>query len=83
MSLPISIEALLNAQSVEQSRIEYKRGWNPDECVRTLCAFANDIDNQDGGYLILGVGEENGRPKLPISGVDPASLDRIQKYILI
>lgn len=82
MSLPISIEALLESRGVEQSRIEYKRSWNPDECIRTLCAFANDIDNQDGGYLILGVEEENGRPKLPVAGIDPESIDRIQKDLL-
>lgn len=82
MSLPISIEALLESRGVEQSRIEYKRSWNPDECIRTLCAFANDVDNQDGGYLILGVEEENGRPKLPVAGIDPESIDRIQKDLL-
>lgn len=82
MPLPISVEALLESRGVEQSRIEYKRAWNPDECIRTLCAFANDIDNQDGGYLILGVEEESGRPKLPVAGIDPASVDRIQKDLL-
>lgn len=82
MPLPISIDSLIEARGVEQSRIEYKRGWNPDECIRTLCAFANDIDNQDGGYIVLGVEEESGRPKLPVVGLDPASLDRVQKDLL-
>lgn len=30
MALPINIEQLLDATTVESSRIEYKAGWNPD-----------------------------------------------------
>ncbi len=31
MALPINIEDLLNKQKVEDNRIEFKRGWNPDK----------------------------------------------------
>jgi hypothetical protein len=30
---------------VERERMEFKAGWNPDATVRTLCAFANDLEN--------------------------------------
>ncbi len=33
-------------------------------------AFANDIDNWGGGYILIGVEEENGRPKMPITGLE-------------
>ena len=82
MALPIGIEAIVSARNVESYRIEYKKNWNPDECIRTLCAFANDLDNVDGGYLILGVEEKNGRPVLPPSGVNPDSVDAIEKDLL-
>ena len=75
MALPISIESLLSGNVVESSRIEYKSGWNPAECIRTLCAFANDIDDQDGGYLVLGVEEKDGRPRLPPKGIPLDSVD--------
>lgn len=51
MALPISIESLLTTREIESNRIEYKRDWNPRECIRTICAFANDIENLDGGYI--------------------------------
>lgn len=41
--LPIKLENLLRQRQVEGERIEYKRGWNPDPILRTLCAFANDF----------------------------------------
>ena len=52
--LPINVKALLDAREIESSRIEYKRKWNQAECIRTICAFANDIENQDGGYILIG-----------------------------
>ena len=63
MNIPISIKKLLDDSVVEQARIEYKENWNPESILHTLCAFANDIDNWSGGYIVVGVGEENGLPK--------------------
>ena len=82
MKLPLDINALLQGHTVEWERLEFKRGWNPLEVLHTLCAFANDFHNLGGGYLVLGVEEQDGRPRLPPLGLDPASLDRIQKEIL-
>ena len=82
MALPININALLTGKRVESSRIEYKASWNPESCIHTLCAFANDLENQDGGYVILGVEEKDGRPILPPCGINPDSVDSIQKEIL-
>ena len=82
MALPLSIESLVNARAVESSRIEYKASWNPDACVRTLCAFANDIDGTDGGYIVIGVEERDGRPVLPPCGIDPGDVDALQKDLL-
>lgn len=82
MALPIDINALVSGRRVESSRIEYKASWNPESCIHTLCAFANDLENQDGGYIILGVEEKDGRPVLPPKGVDPNGIDALQKEIL-
>ena len=82
MALPIDIKALIAGKRVESSRIEYKASWNPESCIHTLCAFANDLENQDGGYIILGVEEKDGRPILPPCGINPDSVDSIQKEIL-
>ncbi len=50
--------------------------------IRTICAFANDIDNLGGGYIIVGIEEENGLPKHPAAGVPRDQLDGIQKKLL-
>ena len=57
MALPINIKELLNGQVIEWERLEFKRDWNPVPVIRTLCAFANDINNWGGGYIIIGVEE--------------------------
>ena len=59
MALPISIDFLIRQQIVENSRIDYKRDWNPEDIVHSICAFANDIDNWGGGYIIVGIEEQN------------------------
>ena len=82
MALPISIEALLKNRVIESNRIEYKRSWNPRECIRTICAFANDIENLDGGYIVIGVEEKNGIPILPVKGINPREIDDIEKDLL-
>jgi len=65
MSLPININDLLHGHYVEWERLEFKRGWNPEPILHTLCAFANDFHNLGGGYIFVGVAERNGRPVLP------------------
>ena len=45
MSLPINIEQLFDGTTVEWERIEFKTGWNPNEILHTISAFANDINN--------------------------------------
>ena len=67
---------------MECARIEYKEGWNPEKVLHTLCAFANDIDNWGGGYVILGVAEKDGKPVFPVKGLQPNSIDKIQKELL-
>ncbi|MFA6915378.1 MAG: RNA-binding domain-containing protein [Parachlamydiales bacterium] len=62
--------------------MEFKEGWNPEGFLRTVSAFANDINNWGGGYLIIGVQESNGQPISPPIGLAPNTIDAIQKEIL-
>ena len=82
LGLPISIESLLHGQSVEWERLEFKKGWNPQAVLHTICAFANDFHNLGGGYIVVGIEEQDGRPQLPPVGLNPNQLDAIQKEIL-
>lgn len=77
MALPINIEDLLNKRKVESNRIEFKASWNPDKIYHTICAFATDIENTGGGYILVGVEEYNGVAKRPVKGVDEAEIDKI------
>ena len=82
MLLPINIEDLLNQRKVESNRIEFKKGWNPVSIYHTICAFANDFDNLGGGYILVGVEEENGVAKRPVTGIPTNQLDKIQREML-
>lgn len=82
MALHINIEQLLSARTIESNRIEFKEGWNPAPIYRTICAFANDFDNIGGGYIIVGVRENEGIAQRPVCGLENEQIDKIQKEIL-
>ena len=81
MALPVNIDDLVNHRKVEWARIEYKEGWNPEKVLHALCAFAKDIDNWGGGYIILGIAENAGKLVYDYAGAvsaddtDPSGID--------
>ena len=79
--IPLSIDTLLKGRVVEHDRVEYKRGWNPSETIRTICAFANDYSNVNGGYIVIGVESNDGVPVLPPQGIPKEELDKIQQEL--
>jgi len=84
MTLHINIEDLLSACTVESDRIEFKEGWNPDAIYRSICAFANDFDNIGGGYVVIGVAEDETTKtaKRPVKGLTTAELSEIQRKMI-
>lgn len=83
MALPINIEDLLNKRKVESNRIEFKSGWNPDRIYHTICAFATDLENTGGGYILIGVEQDdNGIAKRPVKGIPLESVDKILKEMV-
>ena len=81
MAIPTSIKTLLSGDVVEWARIEFKETWDPAASLKSICAFANDLDNWGGGYIVIGVQENNGRPVYPLKGVPMDKLDAYQKNI--
>ncbi len=82
MAIPINIKELLGGNVVESTRIEFKTGFNPNPIVHGICAFANDIDNIGGGYLVIGVEEKDSAPQLPPKGVSREDIDGILKKLV-
>ena len=82
VALPINIDDLIRHRRVESARIEYKKDWNPERVLHSVCAFANDIDNWGGGYVILGVEEKDGEPVLPPCGLRKQSVDAVCKELI-
>lgn len=82
MAIPTNIKTLLSGNVVEWARIEFKETWNAEASLKTICAFANDIDNWGGGYIVIGVKEQDGRPSFPLQGVPPEKIDAYQKDLL-
>lgn len=78
MQVPTNIESLIDDRIIEGIRIEYKTGWNPEKILHTICAFANDIENRNGGYVIIGIREENERPAevIGVSENEAAKIDK-------
>lgn len=79
MAIPVNIRDLINQRVVESTRIEFKKDWNPNSVIHSICAFANDIDNVGGGYIIIGIEEKDGIPAFPIIGIEQKRIDSILK----
>jgi ATP-dependent DNA helicase RecG len=82
MSIIISIEKLLSGTVIEGTRVEFKEGWNPKPIMRTICAFANDFENEGSGYIVIGIEEQNGKPLRPVKGFNPDRFEEIQKDLI-
>lgn len=78
MAVPTNMKTLLAGSAVEWARIEFKETWDAEASLKTICAFANDIDNWGGDYLVIGVEEKDGRPVHPLKGVP---VDKVDGYL--
>ena len=82
--LPINLDDLIHARSVESVKIEFKKNLSPpilESVIHSVCAFANDILNLNGGYIIIGIEDKDGQPVLPPNGLDGENLETLQKKI--
>ena len=80
--LSLRLGDVLGQGLVERERLEYKRGWNPEEVLHAMCAYANDFYNYNGGYIVVGIETtEAGQPLLPPAGLAPGSLDEIGRKL--
>lgn len=82
MAIPININDLINCRVVESNRVELISDWNPTPIIHSICAFANDIDNVGGGYIVVGVEEKDGAPVLPVKGIPQERVDGILKELI-
>ncbi len=81
---PFNPEDLVHRRVVEGHRVELKSTWNREikaSVLRTICAFANDLLNLNGGYVVLGVEESGGQALLPPGGLGGMDRERIQKEV--
>ena len=83
--LPINVRDLLHCRGVESERVEFKASWDAattgPQVLRTICAFANDYHNLNGGYVVIGVSERDGHGAFPPAGLSAEEVDAAQKWI--
>ena len=82
MGIPTNIKTLLSGSVVEWARIEFKENWDAATSLKTICAFANDIDNWGGGYIVIGVKAYDGQPVSTLEGLPATHIDRTLKDML-
>jgi ATP-dependent DNA helicase RecG len=70
----------------ENEQTEWKENVaDIDDVLETLCAFANDLQNLGGGFVVCGAREEkdaHGFPKLVRAGLTAARLKEVENTIL-
>ena len=70
----------------ESEQVEWKQNVaDIDDVVATLCAFANDLPNLGGGYVVCGaqeVRDEHGFPRLVRTGLTASRLKEVENTVL-
>ncbi|MGC8492346.1 MAG: ATP-binding protein [Syntrophobacteraceae bacterium] len=83
--LPINIDNLLHFRGVESTRVEFKASWDEAttglQVLHTISAFANDFQNLNGGYIVIGVAQEQGQAVLPPKGLTPLEIEEAQHWV--
>lgn len=83
--LTINLDDLLYARGIESSRVEFKGTWDENsigyQVLKTICAFANDRENQNGGYIIIGVQEQDHKAVIPPKGISAQKMEECEKWI--
>lgn len=82
MAMPININDLIDCRVVESNRVEFISDWNPTPIIHSICAFANDIDNVGGGYIVVGVEGNDGTPVISVKGIPQERVDGILKELI-
>jgi len=85
-NLPFNLENIIFSRTVESCRVEYKSSINDKTkpfLRATLCAFANDYYNINGGWVILGIEAPNGEPILPPIGILDQEMESTQQKIRV
>ncbi|WP_448721984.1 AlbA family DNA-binding domain-containing protein [Acanthopleuribacter pedis] len=79
------MDDLLRCQGVESARVEFKASWDPKttgvQVLKTICAFANDLQNLNGGYIVIGVEEKDGQAVLPPKGLNGQQTEAAQSWL--
>ena len=80
---PIDLKQLAARES---EQVEWKQNVaDIDDVVATLCAFANDLPNLGGGYVVCGaqeVRDEHGFPRLVRTGLTASRLKEVENTVL-
>jgi predicted HTH transcriptional regulator len=80
-----SAKSLLEEARVESFQLELKAAWDEHTkpaIIKTICAFANDLLNHNGGYVVLGVEDAGGSATLPPKGLPLESLEQVSKELV-
>ena len=82
LALAVDIDRLLKGGVVEWQHIDFRKSFHPLPVLRNICAFANDINDHGGGYIIIGVEpDEHHMPIFPVHGLSPGEITIIKQEI--
>jgi len=83
MTLAVDIHRLLKGGLVEWERIDFYRTFHSSSILHSICAFANDMSNAGGGYIVIGVDvDDRRRPILPPTGLSPGEVKVFKDEVL-
>ena len=68
MRINVTIRDIIDKKRIESNRLEFKRSWSEqtfEQVMKTITAFANDFQNTNGGYILVGIDDAGKLPDQP------------------
>lgn len=81
MAIPIRIGRLIGLGRAGSDLTEFMAEPEPSALLHTICAFANDIRNAGGGYIVLGAEPVPETHDIRISGIAPDSAEALLRMV--
>lgn len=73
-------ESLFSENAGARENVVFRKTWDAEKSLKTICAFANDLEDCGGGWLIIGVKAAAGKA-VKWKGVPPKKAEGIVRDI--
>lgn len=78
MPIPFNIENLISLKKIESNRVQFLKSWDQLKILHWICAYANDYEELNGGFIIVGINKDTQNDIIEITGLTDEDIKNIK-----